>query len=516
MNELKGRMVSLKIDSCSRGARPFFAINAQFIDKKALQIRTLKVKEMLTDQSAANVKTEIVLTTAEYKVPTGNIYTVTCDNGANMILASHLISEEQEEAVGGDESDEDIPFDCRALNEEGWQAGCSDSVSNTCQCLRCAAHTLQLAIEHALKNCKESQAVLTKVRAAVNLLRSPTSRRMLAKEKLSVPTLDNTTRWNTKHSMLVSLQKLKDFVTHEDYVGPAVDVSWDAVAKLIAALEPVKEATIKLQKEQLLLGDFIFVWLSCKEKLSKEGSTLAAAIFEEMDKMSAEVLYRSGPRTGSEHWPSLMDHPVILAAVFMDPRIFTYLSASQVEVAKKHLAGLWEQLEAMNRRGAEEEFHEQDVEDTDRDEDDQSSSSDEEEESEFMKNLKEKDARRSRTVPSRVNIMTKLEQYYRETKMLKKKSDVLEFWDDRKKTHPELFQLSCVALAVPATQVSVERLFSSLKFMLDPLRMAMKSKFVDDLLVIRSNILQMEKENPRKRKRKSTASSSSSGSTSAP
>lgn len=83
----------------------------------------------------------------------------------------------------------------------------------------------------------------------------------------------------------------------------------------------------------MLLGDFVFVWMRCKEKLSKEGSTLAADIRKEMDSMSAQVVYRSGSRNGSEHWPSLLDHPVILAAIFVDPRIFTYLNASQVKIA---------------------------------------------------------------------------------------------------------------------------------------------------------------------------------------
>lgn len=125
-------MVSLKIDSYSICARPLFDINAQFIDKKAVQIRTLKVKEMLTNQSALNIESEMFLTAADYNVPTSNVYTVTCDNGANMILASHLISDEQKEkeAAGRVDESEDVSFHCQALHEEEWEAGCSASVSH--------------------------------------------------------------------------------------------------------------------------------------------------------------------------------------------------------------------------------------------------------------------------------------------------------------------------------------------------------------------------------------------------
>lgn len=77
--------------------------------------------------------------------------------------------------------------------------------------------------------------------------------------------------------------------------------------------------------------------------------------------------------------------------------------------------------------------------------------------------------------------------------MLDGKENVLKYWDQKKITHPELSELASMALAVPVTQVSVERLFSSLKFMLDPLRMRLTGSFVDDLLIIRNNTLMMEK-----------------------
>ena len=50
---------------------------------------------------------------------------------------------------------------------------------------------------------------------------------------------------------------------------------------------------------------------------------------------------------------------------------------------------------------------------------------------------------------------------------------------------PELYTLSLVALALPVPQVSVERSFSTLKFVLFPQRSNMNDKILDDIMVIR-------------------------------
>lgn len=53
---------------------------------------------------------------------------------------------------------------------------------------------------------------------------------------------------------------------------------------------------------------------------------------------------------------------------------------------------------------------------------------------------------------------------------------------------PELYELAQVILAVPPKQVSVERLFSGLKFILSPHRSKMNSDVIDNILLIRLNM----------------------------
>lgn len=68
-------------------------------------------------------------------------------------------------------------------------------------------------------------------------------------------------------------------------------------------------------------------------------------------------------------------------------------------------------------------------------------------------------------------------------------TDVLSFWDERKNIDPQLNLLANVVLATPPTQVSVGRLFSFLKFVVNNLRMSLKDTLIDDILLICHNHL---------------------------
>jgi len=56
-------------------------------------------------------------------------------------------------------------------------------------------------------------------------------------------------------------------------------------------------------------------------------------------------------------------------------------------------------------------------------------------------------------------------------------------------SNPELSQLAKVVFSAPATQVSVERLFSGLKFILSPYRSNIFSKNLENQLLVRTNRL---------------------------
>ena len=81
-----------------------------------------------------------------------------------------------------------------------------------------------------------------------------------------------------------------------------------------------------------------------------------------------------------------------------------------------------------------------------------------------------------------------MNDYLQEPRM-KKGDEVLKYWEKQKNRFPHLYKLAAVVMGVPSTQVSVERAFSSLKFVLSPQRAGMNAKVLEDVLLIRNNYL---------------------------
>lgn len=85
---------------------------------------------------------------------------------------------------------------------------------------------------------------------------------------------------------------------------------------------------------------------------------------------------------------------------------------------------------------------------------------------------------------------------------LKYTDNLLIYWESQRKAMPELYALANIVSAVPMTQVSVERLFSSVKFVYSDLRHNLGHKLLEDILLIRSNGLFRQEKTRRKRKNK--------------
>ena len=66
-------------------------------------------------------------------------------------------------------------------------------------------------------------------------------------------------------------------------------------------------------------------------------------------------------------------------------------------------------------------------------------------------------------------------------------TDVLKYWNDQKFRLPYMFELAMVVLAVPASQASVERLFSSMNFIYSSRRANLSQDNLEDILIIRAN-----------------------------
>lgn len=65
--------------------------------------------------------------------------------------------------------------------------------------------------------------------------------------------------------------------------------------------------------------------------------------------------------------------------------------------------------------------------------------------------------------------------------------DLIQYWRKKKAVCPRLYRLAQVILAVPSTQVTVERLFSQLKFVLTDSRLRLTDRAIKDLMLLKMN-----------------------------
>ena len=86
-------------------------------------------------------------------------------------------------------------------------------------------------------------------------------------------------------------------------------------------------------------------------------------------------------------------------------------------------------------------------------------------------NVENSNSSNSSQISVRTKIETILKTYYINQIRSNHKINILKFWKSMDTTYPEIYYiLAKIVFSVPPTQVSVERLFSGLKFILSPYR----------------------------------------------
>lgn len=346
--------------------------------------------------------------------------------------------------------------------------------------IRCVAHTLQLAVIDSLKG-STVEKLLNKVRVLVKKLRNQTYLYLIKKEKLKSPVLDCLTRWHSTLDMLERVQYLKPFILNMSANDSKLNklsmsnFEWQQVDALCKALLPAKICTKKLQSEQLTLTDFYGAWLTCKIQTQSLNTNFS-------NNLSQCLIIRE------QH---IMNNKVLLSAIYLDPRFKNMLTQEQSTIAIEHLINVWVHIKELEKK--EIEFVGSMKNPTIEDNDNGLASMNDSDELETFLQEKDNESSLSFNSPTQGSTATRIEaalkSYYLDQKRLSHKLNVLKFWKQMETTYPELAELAKTIYSVPSTQVSVERLFSGLKFILSPYRTSVSSKNLEDQLLVRTNRL---------------------------
>lgn len=227
---------------------------------------------------------------------------------------------------------------------------------------------------------------------------------------------------------------------------------WEKINEILVVLKPVYIATKDMQKVGYGLADFCISWLRINknlERVNAEGSLLdlATKLTEALAARKAEVF----------------DTPLMLAAIYLDPRIKHQLSATQKECATLCLKTILGRLQIKPNETA------NDLQDNTLDE------------------LNAEFAMQLETDEEPVEDLIVSLATYDLVKRVDLKRNVMDFWREHKEKFPLLYSIACIIHAIPAGQCLEERNFSSFSYVKNSRRTSLKAENLQNILTIRLN-----------------------------
>lgn len=221
--------------------------------------------EMKRQNTGLNLNQSVMNVLELYKINIIQIYSCTSDNGKNMIKLGEIMETFQKEFLLDDNFIE-THFEENEFEENDFESSEEMLENNLIQdvdlelnsiltVLKCAVHTLQLAVMDAMKKLNLG-GNLNYVRGVIKKLRTPKYRQLHLDNNANKVQLDVPTRWNSIYIMLESLICYKEI--YKSLYGSKIhkeiemtEADWKFVEKYIIAFKPAFIATKQLQSFQL-------------------------------------------------------------------------------------------------------------------------------------------------------------------------------------------------------------------------------------------------------------------------
>ena len=139
--ELKGKLVFLKMDGATRHRVNYFAINVRFVNSKAeATTKTLVIKDTKSHHESEYLQELVEDVLKDFGIKKDQVLCIVTDNATNMVCMVDKLND--------DEDDENDIFEDDEIEEGEFIHGAE--VSPFIELMRCGIHTLQLAIRDGL------------------------------------------------------------------------------------------------------------------------------------------------------------------------------------------------------------------------------------------------------------------------------------------------------------------------------------------------------------------------------
>lgn len=241
--ELKGKFVAIMVDAASKNGQSYLGITLQFVHDGVVMVRHAGIIEILHSHTAVNLMNALMERLIFFGIEKKQIIAITTDNERSMTAMVKRINtwtaDDADDAALGDDAasgdetalsededgseDDDSYFggneNVNSENEDELNELLDDNPEFQAlilKCLddyaiqtmdiygiRCAAHTLQLAIRETM-TASTYQRLITVFRDVAKYLRKPTSRRIMKEQRIRIwlPRMDCETRWSSFYRMV--------------------------------------------------------------------------------------------------------------------------------------------------------------------------------------------------------------------------------------------------------------------------------------------------------------------------
>lgn len=231
---------------------------------------------------------------------------------------------------------------------------------------------------------------------------------------------------------------------------------WTAYSELVEVLRLPQITTLRMQSAKYVPSDFFGDWANLKLQLNKKQHI----------KFASALLANMATRENR-----LINTPIVLSSVLIDPRFKILLSPQQNTIAMNHLDGLRRRLNTKQPAISHDAITENPTG-----------------MSELSLLLKEKKMINS----CHENEMSlSNDDFFRSILNLRISEnlslDPIKYWSFLKHSEPELYNIICIVNAAAPTQVSVERAFSGLAFILTASRTRLTDNILEAILILRLN-----------------------------
>ena len=257
---LEGKYIYLKMDAATRHRVNYFAINVRFVgDDGKIVTKTLAVRDTRAHHDSSYLHRLIEDILAEFEIKKGQILCIVSDNASNMVKTVEKLNETGFGNDSASDGETNTQGDSEEfLEEDDTLDDITEEASLLCKIshMRCAVHTLQLAIRDGIKH-SQAASLVTKIRKVATAARTLKIDSILKRRANKGALIDQATRWGSTYLMINRLLDLKSFL--EDIDNPSLSLTaneWDAVRDVDSTLRLAYLTTKRLQEEDSTGGKF--------------------------------------------------------------------------------------------------------------------------------------------------------------------------------------------------------------------------------------------------------------------